>query len=103
MAHPITRNCFLSTNKSNFLKIQCKKDSIKTQLKKQCAKQLSDRIRKSELRATIRANKQSLLALLKERHTQATKRPPGLSQALLMASLELDRQQALILHKGQSP
>ena len=49
MAHPITRNCFLSTNKSNFLKIQCKKDSIKTQLKKQCAKQLSDRIRKSDI------------------------------------------------------
>ena len=51
MAHPITRNCFLSTNKSNFLKIQCKKDSIKTQLKKQCAKQLSDRIKKSDIRA----------------------------------------------------
>ena len=28
MAHPIPRNCFLSTNESNFLKIQCKLDSI---------------------------------------------------------------------------
>ena len=50
MAHPITRNCFLSTNESNFLKIQCKLDSIDSIEKKQCAKQLSDRIRKSDVR-----------------------------------------------------
>jgi hypothetical protein len=55
-----------------------------------------------ELRASIRAQKPALLELLKAKHTQATKRPPGLSQALLMASLELDRQQALIFHNGQS-
>jgi hypothetical protein len=57
----------------------------------------------NELRAIIKANKTALLALMEEPQTIATKRPPGLSPALLAASLELDRQQAAMFHKAQAP
>ena len=73
MAHPITRNCFLSTNESNSLKIQCKLDSIDSIEKKQGAKQLSDRIRKSDIGNAVRDRNNRFKITLECQSTTACK------------------------------